>query len=75
MKRYIKRIISLILAIAMFVSNTCTVFAETGGIVGNSGKSISNAIPFEKEVTWAEAGKQIAGMLGYIVEDAADIDL
>ena len=72
MKRYVKKFISMILVITIFITNTYAVFAETDG----AGEySTGDVVSFEKETTWAEAGKQIAGMLSYIVEDAADIDL
>ena len=72
MKRYVKKIISMILVITIFITNTYAVFAETDGV---GEYSTGDAVSFEKEATWAQAGKQIAGMLSYIVEDAADIDL
>ena len=72
MKRYVKKFISMILVITIFITNTYAVFAETDGV---GEYSTGDAVSFEKEATWAQAGKQIAGMLSYIVEDAADIDL
>ena len=72
MKRYVKKVISMILVITIFITNTYAVFAETDG----AGEySTGDVVSFVKETTWAEAGKQSAGMLSYIVEDAADIDL
>ena len=72
MKRYMRKFISMILVLTIFITNTYTVFAQMDGVGWNS---TGDVVPFEKEITWAEAGKQIAGMLSYIVEDAADIEL
>ena len=72
MKRYMKRFISMILVLTIFITNTYAVFAEADSVGWNG---TSDVVSLDKEATWKEAGKQIAGMLGYIVEDAADIDL
>ena len=72
MKSYFRRIISMILVIATIANISLTGFAE---MAGGDRKTTGEVFSFAKEVTWAEAGKQIAGMLSYIVEDAANIDL
>ena len=73
MKNYMmKRFLSMVLVIVLFTTSSLTGFAEG---IGGARQSAGDVLALEKEVTWAEAGKQIAGMLGFIVEDAADIDL
>ena len=72
MKAYMRRFVSLILVIALIANLGLTAFAK--GTDGEE-KSAGEVFTLARETTWAEAGKQIAGMLGYIVEDAADIDL
>ena len=73
MKAYkLKKFLSMILVIVIFTTSCLTGFAE--GISG-ARQSAGDVLVPAKGVTWAEAGKQLAGMLGYIVEDAADIDL
>ena len=72
MKRYMRKFISMILVLTIFITNTYTVFAQMDGVGWDSAGDV---VSLEKEITWAEAGKQIAGMLSYIVEDAADIEL
>ncbi|MDY4221555.1 MAG: InlB B-repeat-containing protein [Candidatus Faecousia sp.] len=72
MKSYFRRIISMILVIATIANISLTGFAET---TGGEQRSSGDVFSFAKEVTWAEAAKQIAGMLSFIVEDAANIDL
>ena len=77
MKDYMKRLISVLLVIAMTTTSTFTVFAEAGGSVQKSAGDVFSLEKEDtkKEITWAQAGRQIAGMLSYIVEDAANIDL
>ena len=72
MKTYLRRLLSMILAIAIVMTNTFTGFAESAG---SERMSASDVLSPEMEGTWAEVGRQIAGMLGFIVEDAANIDL
>ncbi|MGN1369325.1 MAG: InlB B-repeat-containing protein, partial [Aristaeellaceae bacterium] len=72
MKSYFRRIISMILVIAIFANIGLTGLAEAAGV---ERKSSGDVFSFTQEITWAEAGKQIAGMLSFIVEDAANIDL
>ena len=72
MKPLFRRIISMILAIAIFANISLTGFAEAAD---GKRKSAGEVFSFAQEITWAEAAKQIAGMLSYIVEDAANIDL
>ena len=72
MKPFFRRIISMILAIAIIANIGITGFAEA---TNADRKSAGDVFSFAQEITWAEAGKQIAGMLSYIVEDAANIDL
>ena len=67
-----RRIISMILVIAIFANISLTGLAEAAG---GERKSSGDVFSFAQEITWAEAGKQIAGMLSFIVEDAANIDL
>ena len=72
MKAYMKRFLAMVLVMAIFTTGCLTGFAEgTGG----GRKSAGDVLTLDSGVTWAEAGKQIAGMLSYIVEDAANIDL
>ena len=72
MNKYLRKIISMILVISMIANIGLTGFAESAvGKRASAGEVFSLA----QEITWAEAGKQIAGMLSYIVEDAANIDL
>lgn len=72
MKAFTRRVISMILVITIIANTGLTAFAEA---VYGERKSASDVFTFAQEITWAEAGKQIAGMLSYIVEDAANIDL
>lgn len=72
MKTSMKRILSMILVIVMITTSSLTSLAEA---VGGSRQRAGDVFSLDGNVTWAEAGKQIAGMLGYIVEDAANIDL
>ncbi|MGM9603445.1 MAG: InlB B-repeat-containing protein [Faecousia sp.] len=72
MKSYLRRIISMILAISIFANIGLVGFAEAAD---GERKSAGDVFSFAQEITWAEAGKQIAGMLSFIVEDAANIDL
>ena len=72
MKLFFRRIVSMILAISMFANISLTGFAEAAEV---ERRSAGEVFTFAQELTWAQAGKQIAGMLGYIVEDAANIDL
>ncbi|MDD6158666.1 MAG: InlB B-repeat-containing protein, partial [bacterium] len=67
-----KKIISMILVVAIMANIGLAGVAEA---VGGEKKSAGDVFAFAQKITWAEAGRQIAGMLGYIVEDAADIDL
>ena len=62
----------MILALANIANISHTGFAEAAGV---KRKSAADMFSLAQKITWAEAGKQIAGMLSYIVEDAADIDL
>ena len=72
MKLFFRRLVSMILAISMFANISLTGFAEAAEV---ERRSAGEVFTFAQELTWAQAGKQIAGMLGYIVEDAANIDL
>ena len=72
MKAYMKRFLAMVMVMAIFTTGCLTGFAE--GTDGGR-KSAGDVLTLDSEVTWAEAGKQIAGMLSYIVEDAANIDL
>ena len=72
MKALMKKIISMILVVAIMANIGLAGVAEA---VGGEKKSAGDVFAFAQKITWAEAGRQIAGMLGYIVEDAADIDL
>ncbi|MDO4484884.1 MAG: hypothetical protein Q4C54_10825, partial [Clostridia bacterium] len=72
MKPFFRRIISMILVIAIVANIGITGLAEA---TYADRKSAGDVFSFAQEITWAEAGKQIAGMLSYIVEDAANIDL
>ena len=72
MKADMRRFVSLILVIALIANLGLTAFAE--GTDGEE-KSAGEVFTLARETTWAEAGKQIAGILCYIVEAAADIDL
>ena len=70
MKSYFRRIISMILVIATIANISLTGFAET---TGGEQRSSGDVFSFAKEVTWAEAAKQIAGMLSFIVECSEDV--
>ena len=60
MNKYLRKIISMILVISMIANIGLTGFAESAvGERASAGEVFSLA----GEVTWAEAGKQIAGML------------
>ena len=72
MKALMKKIISMILVVAIMANIGLAGVAEA---VSGEKKSAGDVFAFAQKITWAEAGRQIAGMLGYIVEDAADIDL
>ncbi|MGN1021227.1 MAG: InlB B-repeat-containing protein, partial [Aristaeellaceae bacterium] len=73
MKAYLRRILSMVLVIALFTSCCLTSFAESVG--GGQDATGSSAFTYTGNATWAQAGKQVAGMLSLIAEDAADIDL
>ena len=72
MKAYMRKILSMILVIAIFTTGSLTALAEAAGGVR---RSADGTFTMAQQATWAEAGKQIAGMLSYIREDAANIDL
>ena len=72
MKALMRKLLSAILVIAIIATGSLAGLAE---VVSSEQKSTGEVFSLEKELTWAEAGKQIAGMLSYIVEDAANIDL
>ena len=72
MKALMRKLLSAILAIAIIVTGSVTGLAEA---VNSAPKSSDDVYAFARKTTWAEAGRQIACMLGYIVEDAANIDL
>ena len=72
MKTYLKRIISMVLVISLITTNFAGC-AKNGDPTQET--TAGEVFTFVRELTWEEAGKQIAGMLSFIVEDAADIDL
>lgn len=72
MKTYLKRIISMVLVISLITTNFAGC-AKNGDPTQET--TVGEVFTFVRELTWEEAGKQIAGMLSFIVEDAADIDL
>ena len=72
MKALMRKFISAVLVLAIITTTSLAGLAEA---VGGEPKTSGEVFTLAEEVTWAEAGRQIAGMLGYIVEDAADIDL
>ena len=72
MKLSMKRFLAMVLVLAIFTTSCLTAFAEG---TGDGRASAGDVLTLNSGVTWAEAGKQMAGMLGFIVEDAANIDL
>ena len=72
MKLSMKRFLAMVMVMVIFTTGCLTGFAEG---TGDGRTSAGNVMTLNSGVTWAEAGKQLAGMLGYIVEDAANIDL
>ena len=72
MKALMRKLLSAILVIAIIATGSLAGLAE---VVSSEQKSTGEVFSLETGITWAEAGKQIAGMLSYIVEDAANIDL
>ena len=72
MKALMRKLLSAVLAIAILTTSSLAGLAEA---VNSERQSTGEVFSLAQEVTWAEAGKQIAGMLSYIVEDAANIDL
>ena len=72
MKALMRKLLSAILAIAILTTSSLAGLAEA---VNSERQSTGEVFSLAQEVTWAEAGKRIAGMLSYIVEDAANIDL
>ena len=72
MKLSMKRFLAMVMVMVIFTTGCLTGFAEE---TGDGRTSAGNVMTLNSGVTWAEAGKQLAGMLGYIVEDAANIDL
>ena len=72
MKALMRKLLSAILVIAILSTSSLAGLAEA---VSSDGKSTGDVFSLTTEITWAEAGRQIAGMLSYVVEDAANIDL
>ena len=72
MKALMRKFLAAILAIAIIATGSLAGLAE---VVSSEQRSTGDVFSLAEEVTWAEAGKQIAGMLSYIIEDAANIDL
>ena len=72
MKALMRKLLSAVLVIAIIATSS---FAGLAEAVNSERQSTGEVFSLVQEVTWAEAGKQIAGMLSYIVEDAANIDL
>ena len=64
MKALMRKLLSAILVIAIIATGSLAGLAE---VVSSEQKSTGEVFSLEKELTWAEAGKQIAGMLSYIV--------
>ena len=76
MKAYMTRLLSMILVVAIFTTGSLAGLAESVSKSGTPGGATTGGVyALETEITWAEAARQIAGMLGFIVEDAANIDL
>ena len=76
MKAYMTRLLSMILVVAIFTTGSLAGLAESVSKSGTPGGATTGGVyALETETTWAEAARQIAGMLGFIVEDAANIDL
>ena len=72
MRAYLQRFLAMVLVMAIFTTGCLTGFAEG---VGGGLNAAGGTLAYSGQATWAEAGRQVAGMLGYIVEDAANIDL
>ena len=72
MRVSMKRFLAMVLVLAIFTTSCLTAFAEG---TGDGRAPAGDVLTLNSGVTWAEAGKQMAGMLGFIVEDAANIDL
>ena len=72
MKALMRKLLSAVLAIAILTTSSLAGLAEA---VNSERQSTGEVFSLAQEVTWAEAGKRIAGILSYIVEDAANIDL
>ena len=72
MKALMRKLLSAILVIAIIATGSLTGLAEAVNSAQTSG---GNGYTLAQEITWAEVGKQLAGMLGFIVEDAANTDL
>ena len=72
MKALMRKLLAAILVIAILTTGSIAGLAEA---VNGAQTSGGDAYTLERESTWAEVGRQIAGMLGFIVEDAANTDL
>ncbi|MBE5775639.1 MAG: hypothetical protein E7337_17250 [Clostridiales bacterium] len=70
-----KKFVSIILVIVIICTSSFSALAESVGNNRSKSTSAGDVFAFIEEITWAEAGKQIACMLSYIVEDAANINL